>query len=154
MYGLVNSSSAFPALSSQLTKSLFVALGEDALKFLAGVWLRSPTNSAQFEPHRYSALKHAAAFIEAHFSSQRFVDFQTILPALLVAAQDADHRIREAALDGVAAMIRLAQAKSPIAVYAFDAIYGESSGKFVQSTRWIMCLSIVQLSFSTWTGAI
>ena len=130
MYGLVNSSSAFPALSSQLTKSLFVALGEDALKFVAGVWLRSPTSSAQFEPHRYSGLKHAAAFIEAHFSSQRFVDFQTVLPAILVAVQYEDRRLREAAMDCIAALVRLGQAKNAIAVYAFDAIYGASSGIF------------------------
>ncbi|KIP06398.1 hypothetical protein PHLGIDRAFT_128310 [Phlebiopsis gigantea 11061_1 CR5-6] len=129
VYSLVNSSSAFPALSSYLTTSLFMGLGEDALKFLAGIWLRSRVNSAHFEPARYSALKHAAAFMEAHFSSQRFVDFQTVLPAILVAAQNGNHRIREAALDCVAAMVRLAQAKSPIAVYAFDVIYGESSAE-------------------------
>ena len=117
-----------PALSATLTKTLFVSLGEDALKFLAGIWLQPRTVQVAFEPAQYSALKHAAAFMEAHYSTQRFVDFQTMLPAVLVGVQFNDRRLREAALDCVASLARLSQAKNPSDVYAFDAIYGASSG--------------------------
>lgn len=127
LYILVNSSSAIPILSMHITQAQFIRLGEDALKFLAGVWLQ-PASSATFHPAQYAALRHAAAFMEAHHSSQRYIDFQTILPALLVAAQLPDHRVREAALECVAALVRLAQAKKPIGVYAFDAVYGATSG--------------------------
>jgi U3 small nucleolar RNA-associated protein 10 len=127
-YKLVNSSGGIPTLSSALTKTLFVSLGEDSLKFLAGIWLQFRSTQAVSEASQYSAVKHAAAFIEAHYSTQRFVDFQTVLPAVLVAVQLGDHRLREAALDCITGLNRLSQAKSPSGVYAFDAIYGASSG--------------------------
>lgn len=131
LYKLVNSSSALPALSSHLMTALFISLGEDALKFLAGVWLQPSAASAGSDPAQYSALKHAAAFLEAHFATQRFVDFQTVLPAVLVAVQYGDRRLREAALECVSAMVRIAQAKTPVGVYAFDVIYGAGSGGFM-----------------------
>lgn len=126
LYMLVNSSSAIPIVSMHITQAQFIRLGEDALKFLAGVWLQPA--SSTFHPAQYAALRHAAAFMEAHHSSQRYIDFQTILPAVLVAAQLPDHRVREAALECVTALVRLAQAKKPIGVYAFDAVYGATSG--------------------------
>ncbi|GJE92911.1 U3snoRNP10 and BP28CT domain-containing protein [Phanerochaete sordida] len=122
LYALVNAGGAPPGLASNLVTALFVSIGDDALRFLAGLWLAPVAASV-----RYAALKHAAAFLEAHYSTERFVDFQTVLPALLVAVQFPERRLREAALECVAALVRLAQASSPSAVYAFDAIYGASS---------------------------
>ena len=127
VYTLVNYSSALLGLSSNLVTTLFVNAGADALQFLAGIWLQARSNS-ESGPAQYSALKHAAAFLEAHYSTQRFVDFQTIVPAVLVAVQCSDRRLREAALECVSGLVHLAQAKSPSAVYAFDALYGAGSG--------------------------
>ncbi|EKM52689.1 uncharacterized protein PHACADRAFT_101069 [Phanerochaete carnosa HHB-10118-sp] len=123
VYMLVNASGALPGLSSNLATALFVGVGADALQFLAGVWLQPH----ELAPVAHCALKHATAFLEAHCATQRAIDFQTVVPAVLVAMQDGARRVREAALDCVASLVRLAQAASPSAVYGFDAIYGESS---------------------------
>ena len=152
-YNLVNSSSTLPSLSSQLTTNLFVSLGEDALKFLAGVWLQPRSATSGFQSYQYSALKHAAAFFEAHFSSQRYVDFQTVLPAVLVAVQYENRRLREAALECIFALERISQAKNPSAVYAFDAIYGTSSGmaKYYTILRLFLTSYSADLQYLDWS---
>jgi hypothetical protein len=57
------------------------------------------------------------------------VDFQTILPALVICLQSADPETRTAALDCIAVQRSLAEQRFS-AVYAFDAIYGESEGVY------------------------
>ncbi|THH26927.1 hypothetical protein EUX98_g7265 [Antrodiella citrinella] len=125
VYRLANSSASVPALSSHLMRSLFISLADDTLSFLAGIWLNSP--NAEESVLAYVSLYHAAAFLEAYNSIQHIVDFQTVLPAILVSLQHADRRVREAALQCVAALNRLSVGKKPKAVYAYDAIYGTSS---------------------------
>ncbi len=126
IYRMANSTTALPLLSSHLIRVLFISLGDDALTFLAGVWLNSNSDMPA-QPWEFASLRHAAAFLEAHYASQRWVDFQTVLPSLLVALQHSDRRIREAALECVSALMRLCQSKKPSSIYAFDAIYGPSS---------------------------
>ncbi|KAF7373573.1 U3 small nucleolar RNA-associated protein 10 [Mycena sanguinolenta] len=93
--------------------------------FLAGVW----TTSLDSAPDLcVVALRHAAAFLEAHNTEADGVDFQTILPALIICLQSADTEIRSAALDCIAVQHNLAEQRFS-AVYAFDAIYGESEAK-------------------------
>ncbi|KAI0092311.1 armadillo-type protein [Irpex rosettiformis] len=125
LYMLANSTTSLPAISRHIIRILVGSLGDDALKFLAGIWLNGANGVDSTT--RYASLRHASAYLEAHFSTQRFVDFQVIVPALLVALADGDSRVREAGLDCVTVLFRLSQAKKPVSVYAFDEIYGPGS---------------------------
>ncbi|KAI0651200.1 hypothetical protein C8Q79DRAFT_1004507 [Trametes meyenii] len=134
VYRLSNSSAHLALLSTHLLRALFANLGDDALAFLAGVWLAAST-----DPHsklqdeqshiQYAALRHAGAFLEAHIVTQRVVDFQTVLPAMLVMLQTPDASVREAAIKCIAVVIKIAFEKAAESVYAFDAIYGSESAK-------------------------
>ncbi|KAJ6463475.1 hypothetical protein C8R45DRAFT_840925 [Mycena sanguinolenta] len=125
VYTLANSSSTAPLLTISLLAELFSHLKDDALAFLAGVW----TTSLDSVPDLcVVALRHAAAFLEAHNEEADGVDFQTILPALIICLQNPDAEIRSAALDCISVQHNLAEQRLS-AVYAFDAIYGESDAK-------------------------
>jgi U3 small nucleolar RNA-associated protein 10 len=113
---------AIPVVSTNLQRALFINLKEDALAFLAGVSLTSDSLSL-----RFVALRHAAAFLDAHSPIPKPVDFQTILPALLAALPALDVPGREAAMDCILIMWKLSEAK-PMTVYGFDSIYGDVSG--------------------------
>ncbi|KAI0692328.1 hypothetical protein BC835DRAFT_1416622 [Cytidiella melzeri] len=126
LYALANSTPSLPLVSSHIIQALVGGLGDDTLKFLAGIWINTG-DSAATNSSRYAALRHATAYLEAHYSTQRFVDFQVVVPALLVAVTDGDRRLREAAVESVTVLVRLAQAKKPAFIYAFDAVYGSSS---------------------------
>lgn len=136
MYRLSNSSPSLPLLSTHLLRALFVNLGDDALAFLVGVWLTAAGEGAQDAQDgavhiQYAALRHACAFLEAHVATQRTVDFQTVLPAMLVMLQSADAGVRDAALRCIAVVTKLPFSKEVEAVYAFDTIYGADTGEFV-----------------------
>ncbi|RPD60690.1 hypothetical protein L227DRAFT_501246 [Lentinus tigrinus ALCF2SS1-6] len=124
VYRLSNSSASLPLLSTYLLRTLFMNLGDDALAFLAGVWLTAEEDHIQ-----YAALRHACAFLEAHVATQRTVDFQTVLPAMLVMLQSADPGVRDGAIRCIAVIVKLSNSKEAEAVYAFDAIYGSDSAK-------------------------
>ncbi|OSX58041.1 hypothetical protein POSPLADRAFT_1154787 [Postia placenta MAD-698-R-SB12] len=126
VYKLGNSSASLPLLSTQLLRALFMNLGSDALIFLTGIWL-APQDD--YENHiRVSALRHAAAFLEADYAIQNRLDFQTILPAILFAVQSADPRVREAALSCVVVLVKMTTTiEQASAVYAFDMLYGDKS---------------------------
>ncbi|TCD67119.1 snoRNA-binding rRNA-processing protein utp10 [Steccherinum ochraceum] len=145
VYRLVNSSANAASFSSYVMRSLFITLAEDTLSFLAGIWLHTAT-SPDAVVLTYVSLYHAAAFLEAHNAAQHTIDFQTIVPALLVAVQHTDRRVREAALQCVAALSRLSNTKKPVAVYAYDVIYGASSTSLLyldwsDLTRYIQALA-------------
>ncbi|OSD00001.1 hypothetical protein PYCCODRAFT_1479448 [Trametes coccinea BRFM310] len=138
VYRLSNSSAHLALLSTHLLRSLFVNLGDDALAFLAGVWLTASSSGklADEQSHiQYAALRHAGAFLEAHVVTQRTVDFQTVLPAMLVMLQSQDSSVREAAIRCIAVVIKISSAKEAEAVYAFDAIYGDVSSE-LQYVDW------------------
>ncbi|KAI8990419.1 armadillo-type protein [Trametes punicea] len=140
VYRLSNSSAHLALLSTHLLRSLFVNLGDDALAFLAGLWLASSSDThskvAKDESHvQYAALRHAGAFLEAHVVTQRTVDFQTVLPAMLVMLQSQDASVREAAIRCTAVVTKISSTKEAEAVYAFDAIYGDESAK-LQYADW------------------
>lgn len=128
LYRLSNSTSSQPLVSTLIIQGLFGTIGNEALQFLAGIWLTAE-NYAAFSPAQFAALRHATAYLEAHYSAQRFMDFQLILPALLVTLTHGDRRIREAGLESITALFRLSQANKPSSIYAFDAIYGPNSGR-------------------------
>ena len=123
VYKLANASPSLPSLTTNIIRALFVNLKDDSLVFLIGILMQS-LGINENRGHCTTALRHAAAFLKAKPN----VDFQVILPSLVVAMQDADSGIREAALECVELMA--ANNKEIQGVYAFDVIYGESSGMF------------------------
>ncbi len=124
VYRLSNSSASLHLLSTHLLRTLFMNLGDDALAFLAGVWLTADEDHIQ-----YAALRHAGAFLEAHVATKRTVDFQTVLPAMLVMLQSADAGVRDGAVRCIAVVVKLSYSETAEAVYAFDEIYGSDSGE-------------------------
>jgi len=78
--------------------------GEFALAFMAGVWL---THGGRDIRYSRAALCHAAAFLAAHEYAEKTVDFQTILPALLVALQHPDRSIRVVASECIVLIAKL-----------------------------------------------
>ena len=130
VYSLSNSSSLLPLLSGHLIHGIFVNLGDNALAFLAGIWLSLQNANPEQSHVCHAALRHAAAFLEAHCVSETCIDFQTILPAIIAALQNSDSDVREAATDCISPIYRLVQAKNALAVYAFDALYGSSSSQW------------------------
>jgi U3 small nucleolar RNA-associated protein 10 len=110
-------------VSTTLLQALFVNFKEDALAFLAGIW---STNDAEIlKESRSVTLLHAAAFLEAHILEDDGIDFQTILPPLLVALQDPDAQICQGALECIS-RIRILSDRRLSSVYRFDTVYGDS----------------------------
>ncbi|KAF9468309.1 hypothetical protein BDZ94DRAFT_1246474 [Collybia nuda] len=124
VYELANVSASVPHLTFSLLQTLFNNLKEDTLAFLAGVWI-SPTTPDYLS---VIALHHASAFLQAHTAVEDGVDFQTILPSLIVAAQSQDKPQREGALACISLLRRLAEGKFST-VYKFDVIYGQNKNQ-------------------------
>ncbi|KAF9480276.1 hypothetical protein BDN70DRAFT_905831 [Pholiota conissans] len=123
VYQLANASTTVPVLSTTILQVLFVSLKEDALAFLAGIW--SCGNQEAFKDSRGISLLHAAAFLEAHILEDDGVDFQTILPSLLVALQSTDAQVCQGAVECISRVRILAERKL-LSVYRFDTIYGQN----------------------------
>ena len=131
IYKLSNSSSSLSAVQRSFLCAQFIHLADDALAFLVGVWL-SAEGDTQL---RRAALSHALAFISAHKTTEQDIDFQTVLPALLVALGDPDRIVRHRASECVHLLAQLSNAKQASRVYAFDTIYGESTSKSISDHR-------------------
>ncbi|KAH9054895.1 hypothetical protein EDB87DRAFT_1644309 [Lactarius vividus] len=125
IYKLSNSSSSLSTIPASLLRAQFINLADDALAFLVGVWL-SAEGDAQL---RRTALSHALSFILAHEAGEQVIDFQTVLPALLVALGDPDRGVRHRASECVHLLAQLSTAKQVSGVYAFDTIYGDSTSQ-------------------------
>jgi U3 small nucleolar RNA-associated protein 10 len=124
LYKLTSSSSFLSVIPASLLRAQFIHFADDALTFLVGVWL-----SEEDARLRRIALSHAFAFIAAYEATETIVDFQTVLPALLVAFGDPDRGVRHQASECVQLITRLSKAKQASGVYAFDAIYEKSTSK-------------------------
>lgn len=110
--------------------ALFSTLGPDVLLFLAEIWTGPPhLATIDADTASYLALRHALAFILARTESDQLEDLQVVIPALLMPLQSQDQQIREAAIQCFAALLALSEKGKPKAVYAYDEIYGEASGK-------------------------
>ncbi|KAF9034474.1 hypothetical protein BDZ89DRAFT_1158021 [Hymenopellis radicata] len=73
---------------------LFATIQDDALAFFVGIWLTSVDHAQE-----KLALGHCVALLKAFKASETAVDFQTVLPSLLVALQSSElktQRIRAA----------------------------------------------------------
>ncbi len=131
IYSLVNRSSSLPVLTSCLLSSLFINLKSDALAFLAGVWTSRPSRSGDSSLSLQEiSLRHAAAFLEAHVLEDDGLDFQTIVPALLVALQNPSSEARKGATECLH-RIRLISERKLRGVYKFDVVYGDVRGEFL-----------------------
>ena len=116
-----------PSLTMILFRALFTNLKDDSLAFLAGIWSGADKNMKDDNQLRVIALQHASAFLQAHVDKNDAVDYQTIVPLLLVPLSSANVVVREAALACVAQLRTLSE--HPFAtVYKFDAIYIGSEG--------------------------
>lgn len=123
IYHLANVSTTLPVLASTLLQALFVNFKEDALAFLAGIWSTSDTEV--LKDSRSITLLHAAAFLEAHILEDDGIDFQTILPPLLVALQSPHVQTCQGALECIS-RIRILSDRKLSSVYRFDTVYGDS----------------------------
>lgn len=123
VYKMLNNSGTVPILALGLLQSLFSVLKTDVLAFLAGVWTSS---SSDFQSLQTLALLQATAFLEAHVQEADGIDFQTILPAVLVALQFSNPLSRLAALECVK-RLRIVSESKLTQVYKFDVIYGKDS---------------------------
>lgn len=127
VYQLANASTSIPILSSVILQLLFLSLKDQSLAFLAGIW------TSREEGLRYLktvALLHAVAFLEAHTLEDDGMDFQTILPSILVALLDSDDQLSQAAFECISRIWVLAE--RPLhSVYEFDVIYGPSDSKLL-----------------------
>ncbi|KAK0237018.1 armadillo-type protein [Armillaria nabsnona] len=119
IYGLANSSSSNIAM--HMLRTLFMNIADEALAFLTGVWA-----DCDDEDLAVVAFGHTIALLKAHMSGDESVDFQTIVPSLLVSLQSPHLEIRKAALQCVGLLAKGAE-KKYARVYAFDTIYGGST---------------------------
>jgi U3 small nucleolar RNA-associated protein 10 len=124
MYRLTNSSSSLSVIPASFLRAQFIHLADEALAFLVGIWLTE--GDARL---RRIALCHAFAFIAAHEATENVIDFQTVLPGLLIALGDVDRAVRHQASECVQLLARLSKAKQASGVYAFDTIYEKSTSK-------------------------
>jgi U3 small nucleolar RNA-associated protein 10 len=111
-----------------LLQTLFVHLKDDALTFLAGIWINYIPENNEENVLPTMALRHAEAFLEAHVTEDDGTDFQTVFPAFLVALQSRDVDVRQAALACISCLRRLADHRFT-AVYKFDIIYGQNESE-------------------------
>ncbi|KAF7297329.1 U3 small nucleolar RNA-associated protein 10 [Mycena indigotica] len=123
VYKATSSTSRLPHVTIGLLSLLFVHLKDDALAFLAGLCVTDRDVDGAIS---VVALRHALAFLQAHKAESDGVDFQTIVPALIVCLQHPVAAVRIATLDCVEILNGLAENKFST-VYAFDVIYGTES---------------------------
>jgi U3 small nucleolar RNA-associated protein 10 len=104
---------------------------------------------------RILALLHSAAFLEAHILEDDGIDFQTILPLLLVALQDPDAQIRQGALECIS-RIRILSDRKLSSVYRFDTVYGDSEREQSSFSIYLPQLFILrpQGHFNIWNRRI
>ncbi|OCF41969.1 hypothetical protein I317_04161 [Kwoniella heveanensis CBS 569] len=122
LYSWSNSGVLPPSLAQVLLRALLAQLGEEALLFLASVWTSQSPLAL-----RTASLRHATAFVSAYagVKIEQGIDFQIMIPSVLVALRDSEKPIRAAAVDLLRAMALNAQASENI--YALDTVYGSRS---------------------------
>ncbi|TIB99805.1 hypothetical protein E3Q18_01415 [Wallemia mellicola] len=121
VYKLGNAPYVLTNLATILLRSLFVALRETSLSFLASIY----TNRQYSDHIRNAAIKHTDAFLKVSATAEAKVDFQTILPSVLIALQDP---IKDVRLGAIHCLRTLSKSNCTTGeIYAFDKIYGSNS---------------------------
>ncbi|GAA5933796.1 hypothetical protein JCM3775_000286 [Rhodotorula graminis] len=138
-YRLAHAHSASPAssaLAASILETLFGALvTDDAVAFLASIYAAPPsTVSVEL---RLAALRDAAAFVEVLAAATaspkgKLVDWQVVVPSLIVALADGDKRVRAEGLRALDAVRLTLSAKSSSAakvgvVHGRDKFYGPTA---------------------------
>ncbi|KAG9005674.1 snoRNA-binding rRNA-processing protein utp10 [Tulasnella sp. JGI-2019a] len=125
IYTLVNSASALYPLATTLLRAVFVNIKDDALLLLVGVC----TDDSSPPFLQCMALNHAKAFLVAQSAVQTdsALDFQIIIPALLVALSSLDKSVRLAAIECIEVMQSMHRERR-CGVYAVESIYGKHTG--------------------------
>ena len=132
VYYVASSSSSSPVISTALLQALFTNLKDDALAFLAGIWAGADKRARDDEQLRAFALLHASAFLQAHIDENDGVDFQTILPMLLIGLSSPSGLVRQGAIKCMAQLQALSE-RQLVTVYKFDGIYGVKESELVNS---------------------
>lgn len=118
-------------LSSKILQSLFThSITDDSLAFFTSIWITSPSIEL-----KVIALRDATDYIRASQSIvTKNVDYQIILPALVIALGDVDKRVRLAALECLRVYGSGIKAGNT-EVYGKDLFYGKSaSGESISVT--------------------
>jgi hypothetical protein len=149
------------SIMGSLLASLLASLKNDTLAFLAGFWNCIPagipsglskrrkakvqaqtnvegTHILSERKIAFAALQYAAAILETYGDDGNCgIDFQAILPSLLVALQapTGDHAYRTSAMKCIQHMCKSAKMGTFKTIYAFDGIYGERAGTLSFSLR-------------------
>lgn len=140
--------------SPQILTNLFSKIGDASLTLLASIWTSSKLKSEI----RLAALCHGHAFFAAFAAKDckiRHVDFQTVIPSLLVALKDAEAFIRLEALQCLeqisaitAAIENRPKEEERVELYGYDSIYGNLQSealKYLDTTDTLrLTRSIVQ----------
>lgn len=144
-YAAINATSANPKLVALANRAIFEHLHADALLFLCGIWTL-PSSSAKYNLNtvKYVALRHALAFLRAQ--STGVVDFQTVLPAFLVALQSTDRQVRSAAVECVDVLANVEEGAKPASIYALDRVYGTASGESYEEVILSLLLTTANLA--------
>ncbi|KIK65016.1 hypothetical protein GYMLUDRAFT_39424 [Collybiopsis luxurians FD-317 M1] len=136
--------SGAPQARIHVIRVLFANLGGEAGVFLASVWLRfgfghvSPLTGALDNEDRTAlsapALYHLSAFLQAHATLSSGIDFQTLLPSVVLALSNSEQEIRKAAVDCLVLLKELSvsetgKGKKFDVVYAFDRVYGNNKNE-------------------------
>ncbi|KAJ3784963.1 armadillo-type protein [Lentinula aff. detonsa] len=143
LYLYVNTRIIFGSTQAKLhiLSILFANLGGEAGVFLTSVWLRfgCKADPEAFEDEvitstpSTSTLYHLAAFLQAHTSTvpsrKGAVDFQTLLPAVIIALSSSEQELRKAAAECLSMLKELivdenGKGKRFDVAYAFDKVYG------------------------------
>ena len=153
-YSIVNAVATNINLAIRANHVIFETFGSDSLCFLASIWT-SPVMASGVDQDatRYIALRHASAFIRGQ-DAERPVDFQVVLPSLLVALQASDKRIRAAAMECITHTAASNSGSRPTSIYAFDQVYGSDSGGilYISFPNVSICSVHTQLAFNILTG--
>ncbi|PWN33765.1 uncharacterized protein FA14DRAFT_161451 [Meira miltonrushii] len=119
-------------LVNLIIESLLPRMHDRALAFLASIWTASQDDQLYHNAEvRLMSLKYAHAFLNAHARSSNLSDYQTIVPAFMVALHDGEKTIRVECLSSLQTLQAIATSIDPKAngsetetIYGYDVIYG------------------------------
>ncbi|MCO5589750.1 hypothetical protein L7F22_043719 [Adiantum nelumboides] len=119
-------------LANLITESLLCRMHDRLLAFLASIWTASQDEQLYHNAEvRLMSLKYAHAFLNAHARNSKLSDYQTIIPAFMVALHDGEKCIRVECLSSLQTLQAIATSIDPKTnesetdlIYGYDVIYG------------------------------